>query len=57
MYRCNSLNHTVFVLKRRNVEDMENVMDERLPKPLRSQWRFEGVNITVACVCQKNRYG
>ncbi|XP_069669028.1 uncharacterized protein trk [Periplaneta americana] len=54
LYRCQPLNHTIFVLKSKNaVEQMDTSDSDRLPKPLRSKWRFEGINITVACVCQR----
>ena len=58
LYRCHPLNHTIYVLKWRNsIEEEERSADleaVQLPSSLSNKWKFEGVNITVACICQRH---
>ena len=49
VYCCTPLYHTILVLKN---ETSADIKDSRLPGFLRSQWKFEEVNITVSCVCE-----
>jgi hypothetical protein len=52
---CQPLKHTIFIFRR--IDSLEGTVDDRsivIREPLCSEWRTESVNITVACVCQKN---
>jgi hypothetical protein len=55
LYRCHPLKHTIHIFKR--IDSLEGTVDDRsivLHRPLCSEWRTEAINITVACVCQRN---
>jgi hypothetical protein len=55
LYRCHPLKHTIHIFRR--IDSIEGTLDDRsivLHRPLCSEWRTESINITVACVCQRN---
>ena len=57
LFRCHPLNHIVFVLKRKSSYEEEDSIDSGasyLPNSLSNKWKFEGVNVTVGCFCQRH---
>jgi hypothetical protein len=46
-YRCVPVNYTVFPLR------STSSVEEAVPHSVNSNWEFERVNVTVACVCRR----